>query len=140
MKSSKTTKMMLAAALLTAASTVASAQNMRAEIPFEFYAGGNVLPPGTYEIQASVGESRFELLDTRNLSRVMLISQSSQDPQKEWKTSHTGVLQFACGQRGCALAQIWTNGSGAAHRIASSRLGDRIGAGVAFMRVVYSTK
>ena len=136
MKNATTTKMMLAAVLLTAASTVASAQAMKAEIPFAFHAAGKAMPAGVYRVTAAKAESQFELVSSNTRDRILLVPHISQDPQKSWKNGKSGVLQFVCGARGCALAQIWNYGSTSAHVITIPNPAERLGAHVALIRMV----
>ncbi len=46
-----TTKLMIAAAALVVAAGAASAQTMKAEIPFAFRAGDKVMAAGTYRVE-----------------------------------------------------------------------------------------
>jgi hypothetical protein len=84
----------LATAALLLASTVASAADMRFEIPFAFHAGGKVMAPGGYLVRASSGEARFFLQNTQSSEGVHLLGLGEQDPRKEWKDSADGVMQF----------------------------------------------
>ena len=48
-----TTNLMIAAAAIAAVAGSASAQTLKADIPFTFHAGGTVLPAGTYQIKVN---------------------------------------------------------------------------------------
>ena len=54
-----TTNLMLAAIALAAASGVASAQQLKAEIPFSFRAQGTLVPAGPYTVTKYIELSRF---------------------------------------------------------------------------------
>jgi hypothetical protein len=104
-----TMNLMLAAAAMTVASTVASAQaSLVAEIPFTFRAAGALLPPGSYQVVTAEGESRFYISNWQNKSSVVLVSRVVDDAPKDWVRSGTPKLQFQCGGDGCALQRIWT--------------------------------
>ena len=104
-----TMNLMLAAAAMMAASTVASAQTtLFAEIPFSFRAAGVLMPPGSYRLIPSDGESRFYINNSEGKSSVLLVSRIVADAPKDWVSSGTARLQFHCGSDGCALERIWT--------------------------------
>jgi hypothetical protein len=101
--------LMLAAAAMTAASTVASAQNtLSAEIPFSFRAAGALMPPGSYRVVPSDGESRFYLGNSDDKKSVLLVSRIVSDAPKDWVKAGSPKLQFLCGSDGCTLQRIWT--------------------------------
>ena len=114
MKSS-TMNLMLAAAILLVASTVASAQGMSAEIPFNFVAAGKVMPAGTYHVSDTAGQSHFRISDAHG-HQALLAAHVDQDPVKEWTRGNGGVLQFTCSDA-CTLQQIWTNTGFPAHKL-----------------------
>ena len=135
MKRSMTTLMLATAALLVA-STISSANDMTAKIPFAFRASGTVLGPGNYRVKASSGEAGFELRNMKTGESILLGSGFPREPRKEWKASNGGVLQFTCGDRGCALRQIWTNSGNSAHAYGMPKPEDGMSTRVALIRVV----
>ena len=110
-----TVKMMLATAALMVASTAASAQTMKANIPFRFEAAGKMLPAGTYTVSAQDAQARFQLRNTGTGNSVMLSSSISADPESQWRRQAGGILQFACADT-CELRTVWTNGASPAHK------------------------
>jgi hypothetical protein len=101
---------MLAAAALTAVATSASAQSMKAEIPFTFHAGQALLAPGAYLVTMDRGLSgRYFLLrnaDTRKAVLVSLVGE--RDAQKAWEADGNPRLLFECAGGRCALREMWT--------------------------------
>jgi len=118
MKSS-TINLVLASAALLVASAAASAQTMKAEIPFPFEVAGTSMPAGTYILSSLNGELQFVLRNDSHDS-IFVKSQAGTDPQKEWRSSKAGVLEFVCGD-GCALTEIWTNLGHPAHNVGTSK-------------------
>jgi hypothetical protein len=105
-------KVMMAAAALAFAG-VASAQALKADIPFAFQVGNKVMAPGPYLIYTtnSSGVAMFRLLNTEEKQSVLSLPNAKQDPAKEWKADGKPRLGFECAGQ-CVLAEIWT-GSGA---------------------------
>jgi hypothetical protein len=112
---STTMNLMLATTALLVASTVASAGDLSANIPFAFRVGGKVLAPGNYYVKDLSGETGFQLRNRTTGDSALLGKGVLQDPRNDWKKSENGVLQFNCGDHGCALRQVWTNSSYYAH-------------------------
>ena len=119
-----TTKLMIATAALVAAAGAASAQTLRADIPFEFRAGDRVMAPGTYSVDISRmgGAPVFRLSNVRSAGSVVLLPQAPVDPQKGW-TEGNGKLSFACISGSCALAEIWTGSESHAYSFHRPKLG-----------------
>ena len=71
---SLTTNCMIAVAALAAAAGSASAQVLKAEIPFTFRAGKALMPPGSYELNLGAAPSRtfFILRNAQTKASVML--------------------------------------------------------------------
>jgi hypothetical protein len=99
-----TTKLMIAAAALVAAGA-ASAQTMKADIPFAFRAGGKVMAAGTYQVDfLRVGEA--VAIRSRHNGAVVAMPITHKDGVES-----TPKLVLACGRGTCSLSQIW-HGSG----------------------------
>lgn len=100
-------KMMVAALALTGVASLASAQQLKSEIPFPFRVSGTLMPAGSYEISESTSNSSpiFRMLNT-DVHRPVLVVPNGNIGSA---TSFTDTkLVFRCGDMGCALAQIWT--------------------------------
>ena len=107
-----TKNIMVAAGVLVMAGA-ASAQTVKAEIPFAFQAGNKLMPPGTYEVgilHGVSGNEVFRLYSMDERKSVLAVPSVRQDPAKEWKADGRPRLAFACGTGHCALTEIW-NGS-----------------------------
>ena len=119
-----TTKLMIATAALVAAAGSASAQTLRADIPFEFRAGDRVMEPGTYSVGISRmgGSPVFQLSNVHSTGSAVLLPRAPVDPQKGW-TEGKGKLAFACISGSCALAEIWTGSGSHAYTFLRPRLG-----------------
>jgi hypothetical protein len=115
MKRTTTTNLMLATAALLVASTAASAQTLKASIPFGFQAYTKAMPPGTYEVSRVFGGAVFLLRNIEAGKSVVLAAGAGHDAPITWV--HTGLptLGFSCGESGCVLRQIWTGKSAAAY-------------------------
>jgi len=104
---------LVAAAVVALAAGNASAQSLKAEIPFTFQAAGVVMTPGTYEvIHASNTSSRHVVLRNADTKKAVLAMYMPTDPAKELKAQGKPGIQFECVATRCALREIWTaNGS-----------------------------
>jgi len=121
-----TTRMMIAAATLVVAAGSASAQAMKAEIPFTFRAGDTVMAPGTYEIRPILrynGIPLFRLSDTRGERAVALLPLGANDPKKAWEASRTPLLSFECVAARCELSGIWSGPYTPAYSIRHGKMG-----------------
>jgi hypothetical protein len=118
-----TMNLMLAAAALMVASTVASAQTMKAEIPFAFRVGNKVMTPGTYRVWTSNNESQLQIVGLHG--GVLVGSGVREDAPKAWQSAGKPILQFACdNDGGCVLRRFWTgNSEGFAHRVTGPKRG-----------------
>jgi hypothetical protein len=112
---SLTNKLMVAAAAMAVVAGAASAQSMKAEVPFSFRVSGTTMPAGSYlltETRNANGAPLFRLLNT-DVSKSVL-SQTIGQHTKGVGADSPAKLVFLCGDGTCALAQIWTgNGNGA---------------------------
>ena len=137
---STTMKMMLAAAVLTVASGVASAQTAEVKIPFAFHANGEALPAGTYRLHASDSGMLFQLADVNSGKRVILLSVSERVPQADWKSSPYGLMSFRCGPAGCSLAEFWMGYGNPTHRIRIPKTEERMNTRVALIRMAGASR
>jgi hypothetical protein len=106
-----TTRVTIAAATLVVAAGAASAQTLKAEIPFTFRAGNTVMAAGTYQVSRILqpgGTSIFHLKDASGPGSVILMPAASGDVRKSWVAKGAPLLSFMCSADRCSLAQIWT--------------------------------
>src|SRR3989442_10491057 len=109
-----TMKMMVAAAALVVAVGVASAQGMKAEIPFRFQAAGVWLEPGTYSIRNISGSS--VLYRIANMDTAGGVAAMPQFPMDNFNAKdNPGKLVFECVDGPCALVQLWDGRRGVAY-------------------------
>jgi len=95
------TKLMFAAATLVAAGA-ASAQAMKADIPFAFQAGGRVMAAGTYRVNLR-GPAGTVVIKGESRNSAVIAQPITHIDRKE----HTAKLVFACGRGPCSLVQAW---------------------------------
>jgi hypothetical protein len=99
------TKWMIAAAAAAVVAGSASAQSLRADVPFAFETGTSTLQAGTYSIHTSPnGVVYWRNLDTNN--GAMTKSMGPQDANREWKD--TPRVVFECADGRCALQTLYT--------------------------------
>jgi hypothetical protein len=121
-----TTRIMIAAAALVAAASVASAQTMEANIPFAFRADGKVLAAGTYRVDMVRTGSGNVVVAIRGLKKdqqVLSTSQPDGEAKETWKSTGKAILSFRCGVSRCALTEIWTGGDSLQYRLPTPSLG-----------------
>ncbi len=113
-----------AAAVLIMTAGVASAQNiMKAEVPFAFHVGGNVMEPGTIRVQVMGGNSGIRALMVNNYAAgrsYIVLPKSVGDAPKSWVASGVSKLAFDCSSGTCILAKAW-NGAGSAYEFYSAK-------------------
>jgi hypothetical protein len=114
-----TTKLMIAATVLVVTAGAASAQTMRAAIPFEFRVGNRVMAAGTYRVSLSQpsGAPIFELSNVHSGRSAIVVGQVPDDPRKEWEAEGNSKLTFACGSGRCALAELWAGPGSHAYKV-----------------------
>jgi len=104
-----TLNLLLATAAVLAASTMASAQTIKADIPFPFRAAGVTMTPGSYELtRFSLSHQLLELRDLNRNKTIVLSAGIPQDAPLAWTTAGRPMLSFTCGDNGCALTRVWT--------------------------------
>lgn len=102
-----TLSMIIAAAAVMAAATTASAQNMKAEIPFPFHAAGARMQPGTYWVSlghlgGGAATVQFYSVDERR--SVMAVPHLTSQPGVPRSSEIT--LSFACTDGNCVLSSL----------------------------------
>ena len=120
---SLTNKLMIAAAAMAAVAGAASAQSMKAEVPFSFQVAGVVMPAGTYNVTTSSRATSipmFRLLNTETHRPVLVMPSGSHEDARQYTDAK---LVFSCGTGTCALAQIWTGSGSGAYDLHTSKAG-----------------
>jgi len=99
-------RLTMTAAVILAAVTTASAQNMKAEIPFPFQTGGAHMQPGSYQVSVSrsAGVPVLALYNVDQRRSVLTLSQASASPRT--KADFKTILSFACAEDRCQLASV----------------------------------
>ena len=122
---SLTTNCIIAVAALAASAGSASAQVLKAEIPFTFRAGKALMPPGSYELNLGVAPSRtfFVLRNAETKASVMLANFNVGDVTKTWKAKGLPTLGFECFNAHCALHELWTANDSSAYYFGGPKLG-----------------
>jgi hypothetical protein len=98
----------LVATVAVLAAGSASAQTLKADIPFTFRAAGAVMTPGTYEIVNASSTAKFVRLRNTETRNSVLAVYRPTDPAKQLQAHGTPAIQFECSGGECALSQIWT--------------------------------
>jgi len=120
-----TTRMMIAAATLVVAAGAASAQTMKAEIPFTFRANGAVMTAGTYRVTLDYtsGTPILYLFNNDGGHSVLAQARVPHDVPKAWQAAGSPVLSFQCGSSLCSLSGVWSGGDRPAYNFATPKLG-----------------
>ena len=122
---SLTMNCMIAVAALAVTAGSASAQVLRAEIPFAFRAGKTLMAPGAYELNMEASPSRtyFLLRNAETKTSVMLANFNVGDVTKSWKAKGLPTLGFDCVDTRCALRELWTADDSNAYYFRGPKLG-----------------
>ena len=118
-----TTKMTILAAALAVVSGVASAQPMKANIPFSFRFGGNVYAAGSYTVDVRDANMKVFLYNRDTRTGAIALPQSPVNPAPEWIAKGDPVLEFTCGSSRCELSRLWTGGGHNALAMRHHKLG-----------------
>ena len=114
-----TTRLMIVAATLAAATGIAAAQTMEAKIPFAFRANGKALTAGTYRVTLEIG-SGIALLTIRGYEskqNLLALPIPGGDPKPAWKAVGDAVLNFRCADDRCALSDVWMGSGDRVYRL-----------------------
>jgi hypothetical protein len=113
-----TNYMTTVAVVLIATAGVASAQNtLKADVPFAFHIGNNVMEPGTIRVRLMSGSTANMALIVTNYEAkrsYIVLPKSIGDAPKDWIASGAPKLGFDCSTGACILAKAW-NGQGHAY-------------------------
>jgi hypothetical protein len=123
-----TKNLMVAAAALVVAAGVASAQTLKADIPFAFQVGNKALAAGTYTVdQPTAGSEVYRVRNEKD--GAIVLARTRQDPSKDWKAEGTPKMAFRCGAARCALVGLWDGTGRPAYTFAAPKgvdMGTRI--------------
>jgi hypothetical protein len=103
-----TFKITIAAAILVTATTVASAQAMKAEIPFAFRVGTDMYDAGSYRVEVQNAGTRIWLHPTVKGHGTVVLAMTTQNVPMQWRENGPATLSFECGLGRCQLTQIWS--------------------------------
>jgi hypothetical protein len=113
-----TTNLMIAAVALAVAAGTASAQTMKADIPFAFQTGRKAMPAGTYRISMDASKGIVSLLSGDRTSDVLLLA-----TYRIGETKMSGPkLVFSCVAGSCSLTQAWSGEPGFNYGFASPKV------------------
>ena len=115
--------MTLAVAALALAAGTVSAQTMKAEIPFAFRVGKQVMQPGEYRVRLVSNSSSSPIVSLANFGAdrtVLLMATNRSEVSKEWRAAGLAKLSFTCGEGPCTITGIWM-GQGSAFNFPAFR-------------------
>ncbi|HTS64765.1 MAG TPA: hypothetical protein VMH28_22230 [Candidatus Acidoferrales bacterium] len=130
---SLTSKLMITAAAVVAATSIASAQSLKADIPFAFRAGGKVMSPGTYKV-TTVNSTHYIILANYQAkdSVIAMPTALANAP----KNGSDPVITFECGRGPCELVRLWTAAGYPAMTFAHGKSGSANTAALTDIRLV----
>jgi hypothetical protein len=117
---------MVAAATLVVAAGAASAQTMKADIPFTFRAGGAVLPAGSYLVDLRYDSASVPVIYLHGDAghhAALAKALAPHDPPKAWRANRSAMLAFQCGVSQCSLVEAWGGTERPAYSFPAPRLG-----------------
>jgi hypothetical protein len=117
-----TNRLMIAAATVVVAAGAASAQTLRADIPFSFRAGSTIMKAGTYRVKAQAG-APVQLASVEDGNSIFMLPLGAGDPNKAWKADGAPVISFECGETMCSLVAVWPGENAPAYRFPRPKLG-----------------
>ena len=100
------TSLVAAAALLIVAGA-ASAQTLKADIPFAFHVADKTLPAGSYTVDRIADGPVYLLRNENGSGGAAALGQAPHDPPKAWKAEGSPKLVFRCGESTCTLTDLW---------------------------------
>jgi len=102
-------KSLIAAAAMTVAAGIASAQSLKVEIPFSFRAGQTMMAPGTYQLRANSNTLHTAAIQIRRYGHgggIMMLANAG-DVAKQWVAAGVPKVEFSCIEGRCTLAKVW---------------------------------
>jgi hypothetical protein len=100
----------VAAAAMTFAVGTVSAQTMKAEIPFAFRIGNQIMLPGAYAVTVMPGMAASAVVKVANYDArksALAVPIYYADAPKAWTASGSARLRFECGDGACFLTNLW---------------------------------
>ena len=119
-----TSRLMIAAAALAVAAGSASAQSLKAEIPFAFHTTHAAMSPGTYVITTNNWSGRqVVMLRNADTGKAVMLTQHV-DAYLPAAQLYSGVpkLTFTCAGRACVLRELWKGGGSHGLRFVGPKL------------------
>jgi len=111
-----TTQSMFAAAVVLLAAGSASAQTLKAEIPFPFAVGSSIMTPGTYQVRVDPsGLGRYVIFQNAATKKSAIVTVSAATPPKDWRTRGDAVVQFQAADGRYAVRQMWSGSDSRAY-------------------------
>ena len=136
-----TLKSMLAAAVVVLAAGSASAQTLKADIPFTFHAAGVTMPAGTYELRTSSSRtSPYVIIRNTDSHNSVLAMYALANAPNDWRIRDEAMLRFQCNGGYCALSEAWTGAASSVLRFNAPKLGHDGDTRIAEIRMTMSTK
>jgi hypothetical protein len=102
-----TTRMMIAAAVLTVVTGIASAETLEAKIPFAFHFGDKMYSAGTYRVSVQGPHNVIRLADADTGHAAIALGMAINWPSSDLRAAGDPVLTFECGLGRCQMTQIW---------------------------------
>jgi hypothetical protein len=125
-----TLNLTIAAAALTVAAATASAQSLKAEVPFAFQSGATRMQPGSYNVRVipmAGGQGAVRLQNVDNRTSYIKMPSYLGDTPATWQAAGHAVIEFACSDGNCALARIWTgDGTTMSFAVPKAKNGERV--------------
>ena len=113
------TSILLGSALLLV-TNAASAQTLKANVPFDFRIPGGTLKAGEYTVSqtASAGTITYKVYSAEQKRGGLVVTSGQSAGMLK---ADQAKLVFACQGEECHLAEIWAPGNGAARTVAAMR-------------------
>ena len=132
-----TKRILLSAGLLLAGAVALPAQNLKADIPFDFYVGETKLAAGTYNITqaADLQGHLYRLRERRSTASTLAafpIPAAAYSPA----VKDTKML-FRCAQNECELHELWIGATGTKLRAGRSKRFDGVHTEIATVLLKY---
>jgi hypothetical protein len=103
-----TIQSMFAAALVVLAAGSASAQTLKADIPFPFAVGSSMMTAGTYHVRVDPsGLGRFVIFQNAATKKSAIVTVSAATAPNDWRTRGDAVVQFQAADGRYVLRQMW---------------------------------
>jgi hypothetical protein len=118
-----TTRMMIAAAVMTVVTGIASAETMEAKIPFAFHFGNKMYSAGTYRVSVQGPQNIISLADANTGHATMALAVAISWPSSDLRAVGDASLTFECGLGRCQMTQIWTGYGQPTVKLPRPRLG-----------------